>query len=131
MSSLVKFAGARLVHQLDLSKLAAGVEWQIEQSGMSLRLSGARTYAATGEAKDTAVTEVAGNQRVYIPLGIVHTYKYQSMVEVHPALYSMGEVQVPRIGEPGEDVPLVIRLRAWGPCIPHALPWLVRLYLLD
>ena len=131
MSSLVKFAGARLIHQVDLSKFSASVEWSIEQSGMALRLAGAKAYAATGDSKDKEVAEVVGNQRIYIPLGILHTSKYESMVEVHPALYAMGDVQIPRIGEPGEDLPLVIRLRAYGPCKPAELPWLVRVYLLD
>ena len=131
MSSLVKFAGARLVHQVDLSKLAADVEWAIESSSMCLRLSGAKAYAATGAEKDKPVDEAVGNQRIYIPLGVLHTYKYESMVEVHPALYAMGDVQIPRIGEPGEDLPLVIRLRAYGTCKPAELPWLVRVYLLD
>ena len=131
MSSLVKFAGTRLVHQIDLSKLAAGVEWRIVPSSMALELGGAKAYAASGDGKDQELQGVAGNQRCYIPLGTLHTYKYQSLVEVNPALYAMGDVSIPRIGEPGEDVPLVIRLRAYGPCNPAALPWLARVYLLD
>lgn len=132
MSSLVKFAGARLVHQVDLGKLAYNVEWKIAPSSMALEMRGANPYYLSGAEKGQPVEgELAGNQRCYWPLGILHTFKYQSLVEVNPALYAMGDVSVPRIGEPGEDVPLVVRLRAAAPCNPHELDWLVRVYLLD
>lgn len=132
MSSLVKFAGARLVHQIDLSKFAADVEWRIVPSSMALELRGAKPYFLSGPDKDKPVDEeLAGNQRCYWNLGILQTYKYQSLIEVNPALYAMGDVSVPRIGEPGQDLPLVVRLRAAAPCNVNALDWLVRIYLLD
>ena len=133
MSSLIKFAGARLVHQLDLNKLSVFSEWRIVPSSMALEIKfNAAPCYLSGPDKDKSVEgELAGNQRCYWPLGVLHTFKYQSLVEVNPALYAMGDVSVPRIGEPGEDIPLVVRLRAAAPCNPHSLEWHVRIYLLD
>jgi len=132
MSSLVKFAGARLVHQVDLQAFAPGVEWSISRSSMCMELRGALPRYASGEKKDQPLTgDVAGNQRVAWDLGILRTYKYQSLVEVNPALYALGDVSVPRIGEPDEEMPLIIRLRTFAPCNVMDLPWLVRVYLLD
>lgn len=121
------------MHQIDLSKLSTAVEWRIVPSSMALELRYTDSPRfLSGPEKDQLVTsDLAGNQRCYWPLGILHTFKYQSLVEVNPALYAMGDVSVPRIGEPGEDMPLTVRLRAAAPCNPIALDWHVRVYLLD
>ena len=133
MSSIVKLNATRVVHYFDMSKLSAFCETTLHRNGFALELSGARVLAASGEKAGQEVEGgiVKANQRVYIPMGILHPQRYTAFVDVHPELLAMGDVSCIRMAEPREDTPFVLRLKANAECNPRGLPWLVRIYLLD
>lgn len=132
MSSIVKLNAVKIPRYFDCTLLSAFSELVMHRNGFCLELRGARVIASAGEkAGEEVVGPVKANQRVYLPLGILHPIRYTAMICINPELMAMGDVNVATMAEPREDTPFVIRFKALAECEPAKLPWLVRIYLLD
>ena len=110
---------------------AAGVAHASTKSGMGIQLSGGVITSSAGEDSGSVIDSIKAGKRITISLGVINPVKYQVMMECHPALHAMGQVGFSRIIEPGDIVNLELHILANKAIDISALPWTVRLYMID
>lgn len=61
----------------------------------------------------------------------VNPNRYHVMVEANPALYEFADVQYPRILEPGDELALILYIKAHKNLDLTSLEYFVRMYVID
>lgn len=133
MSSLLKLnMPSRWTNYLRVQP-AEGVNMRNVPSGLAVELHTRHAVLASGDKAGDSVegTVIKPNQKVYLPLGVINPAKYHALLEVNPKFYLDGNVGVPRILEPNEEIELVVSFRADKTVDLEDMSWTVRIYMLD
>lgn len=133
MNSLVKLSFASRQINLIRAQLHAGVGQRSTQSNLGLEYVGGKIIQVGGKEAGEELENglIKANQKVLVDLGTVRPAKYHSIIVVHPEIIRAGVVGVAGIAEPDEEALLGFTFRADHQIDLRALPYLLRLYLLD